>query len=478
MAAPRYELPLVRAGRATGSAERLDLPGVDGTVLATVHQAPPLLARLTVADARRQGAADAPDRGPDPALLRRAGVLFATATLGGLSPAQYADLQARAAGVPVTVARHSLQDVAHTFAGVGARVAAERPTGAPGTIAAGEISTVWARRGEVLAVIAPSNNPGTHTQWLTALACGYKIVVRPGARDPFTPARMIAALLQAGVDPHLLSLLPGSHATGDALVESADLSLVFGGEAAARRYGHDRRVVLRGPGRSKVLHTGPITDQALEVICDSVGYDAGMRCTNATAVFTDADPRRLAAALAERLAQLTAAPPQSERAQLPVLPLAQALAVREHLDARLQGAVDLAGAHYPHGPVADLGDGSAALRPAVLLCDRPDHPGARVELSFPCVWVLPWQRSLGFAPLRDTLALTVLGPDPDLARAALRERTIRKVLSGPLPTWSAGDTSPHDGYLSHDLMEARGYGLAGAHQVTRPDAVPAQLGAP
>ncbi|MGW0878315.1 aldehyde dehydrogenase family protein [Streptomyces sp. NPDC002671] len=457
-----YELPLIRAGVPVRSAQSLTLDGVDGTPLATVHQAPPLLARLAVQEARRRAADRGPSDAPAPELLQEAGKLFATATLGGLDPDQYCRIQARAAGVPITVARHSLEDMARTFAGVGARVAAERPAGAGHTLAPGEISGVWVRRGDVLAVIAPSNNPGTHTQWLTALACGYALVVRPGSRDPFTPARMIEALLVAGVEPSLLSLLPGDHATGDALVEAADFSLVFGGDAAVRKYGNDRRVILRGPGRSKLLHSGPITEEVLDVVCESVGYDGGMRCTCATAVFTDADPREFAEAVAERLARLTPAAPERDEAGLPVLPLAEARAVRELLVSRLDGAVDVAEGRYPDGPVADLGDGSAALRPAVLLCDRPDHPGARIELSFPCVWIVPWKRELGLAPLRDTLSLTVLGDDPELARQALREPTIRKVLFGAFPTWSAGDVSPHDGYLSHELMEARGYGAPGA----------------
>lgn len=458
-----YELPLVRAGRSVPSQVRATLHGVDGAALAEVHQASPLLARLTVDEAR--SAAAARPQPPEPAVLARAGELFATAELGGLGPDDYCELQSRAAGVPVAVARHSLEDMRRSFAAAGPRFLAERPAGAREDAAPGEITAVWARRGDVLAVVAPSNNPGTHTQWLTALACGYALVVRPGARDPFTPSRMMHALMAAGLPPELLSLLPGSHAVGDALVDTADLSMVFGGDAAARRYGADRRVVLRGPGRSKLLLAGPLTDQAVQVVCDSVGYDAGMRCTNATAVFTESDPAALAEAVAARLAELVAAPPQSPQSQLPVLPLAEAHRLREQLAGRLDGAVDVAAAHYDGGSVADLGDGSAALRPAVLLCDRADHPGARIELSFPCVWVLPWNRSLGAAPLRDTLALTVVGDDDgSLTRAALREPTIRKVLRGTLPTWAAGEVSPHDGYLSHALMEARGYGAAPALQ--------------
>jgi acyl-CoA reductase-like NAD-dependent aldehyde dehydrogenase len=273
---------------------------------------------------------------------------------------------------------------------------------------------------------------------------------------------LIAALLDAGVEPSYLSLLPGGHATADTLVRSADLSVVFGSDEAIKRYADNRSVIPRGPGRSKLLHTGELTDWALDTICNSVGYDAGMRCTNATAVFTDADPSEVGEAVAARLAALTPAPPLSLEAQLPVMSTNNAIALRAHLESRCAGAVDVAAAHYPDGVLTDLGDGSAALRPAVLVCDRSDHPGAGIELPFPCVWILPWERRQGFAPLRNTLALTILSDDRTLAEEALREPSIRKVLLGALPTFSAGTTSPHDGYLGQDLMEARGYGMASA----------------
>ncbi|MDH2428032.1 aldehyde dehydrogenase family protein [Sphaerisporangium sp. TRM90804] len=469
-----YKVSVIRAGRVASSAETTPLRGVDGTPIAEVDTAPPLAASLTVSELRRRhplGAAPA----PDPETLRLAGRLFATATLGGMTPDDYCQAQARAGGIPIKVARHSLEDMAATCANVGERVAAERPAGTAGGVRAGEIRPMWLRRGDILSVIAPSNNPGTHTQWVHALAYGYQLVIRPGTRDPFTPSRLILAALEAGVEPSRLSLLPGGHATGDALVKASDLSLVFGGDAAVKRYGSDRRVILRGPGRSKILHTGEITERVVDSICDSVAYDAGLRCTNASAVFTDGDPAELGEAIARRLGAMVAAPPQSPDAELPVLPVEQARAMRAHLESRLAGAVDLAGARHPEGPLADLGDGSAALRPAVLVCDRADHPGGRVELPFPCVWVLPWSRGNPIEPLRDTLALSVLGDDPGLAALALREPSIRKVVYGGLPTHAAGPTSPHDGYLSQDLMEVRAYGIAAGAQTA--ERLPAHAGA-
>ncbi|MFC0111242.1 aldehyde dehydrogenase family protein [Kibdelosporangium aridum] len=447
-----HHIPLIRAGEATPSAASDVLRGVDGTPLATVDMAPPLAATLTIARLREQHPLGDP---PPPDVIKAAGELFATGTLNGLTPEKYCELHARSAGVPISVSQHSLADIARTCAKVGARLAAERPAGALGAPEPGEIRAVWLRRGDIMSVIAPSNNPGTHTQWIHALAFGYQLVIRPGSRDVLTPARLIAALLTAGVEPSRLSLLPGGHATADALVDAADVSLVFGGDAAARRYGADPSVVLRGPGRSKILHTGDLTDDVLDVMYESVAFDAGLRCTNTTAVLTDGDPRELAEALATRLSKLTPAPPQSPAAQLPVLPVEQARAMRAHLDSVRAGAVDVAA---EGDGVADLGDGSAALRSAVLHCDRSDHPGRRVELPFPCVWVLPWSRADGMAPLKDTLALTIMSDDESLALAALGERSIRKVVFGPIPTYEAGPVSPHDGYLSQDLMEVRAYG--------------------
>lgn len=457
MPAP-HRVPVIRAGEADAAAATEVLHDVAGTPVIEVGVAPPLAATLTVSGLR----ARRPVPPPSAELIAEAGRLFATATLHGLSPGDYCELHARSTGVPIAVARHSLSDIASACARLGDRVAAERPAGAIGVAdelpEPGEIRPVWSRRGDVLAVVAPSNNPGTHTQWLPALAFGYQLVIRPGARDPLTPERLIAALLAAGVEPEWLSLLPGGHATADALVTAADMSLVFGGDAATSRYGADPSVVLRGPGRSKILHTGALTDDVLDVLCDSVAYDAGLRCTNTTAIFTDGDPRSVGEALAARLGKFTAASPTSPDAELPVLPTGEARALRAHLDASRDGAIDMTA--HADGGVAELGDGSAALRPAVLVCDRADHPGARIELPFPCVWVLPWRREDGMTPLRDTLALTIIGDDPALPAAALAERSIRQVAFGPVATFEAGPVSPHDGYLSRELMEVRAYGTA------------------
>jgi acyl-CoA reductase-like NAD-dependent aldehyde dehydrogenase len=286
---------------------------------------------------------------------------------------------------------------------------------------------------------------------------GYQVAVRPGTRDPITPLRLVRALLEAGLDPEGIALLPGSHASADALVDAVDLALVYGGEDTVARMRGNDRVLVRGPGRSKVLVDGPLDDATLDHLVTEIAADGGVRCTNATAVLTSGDPRELAEALAERLALLPVHPVTDDRAVLPVRPLREAEALRAALDRSLDGAVEVTARHYGDGPLGAVGSNAAALRPAVLRVDRSDHPGLGVELPFPCVWVAPWRRAEGVGPLDDSLALTLLTDDTALVQEALDSPGVRTVLHGRVPGWWKDPFLPHDGYLGQFLQEARGY---------------------
>jgi acyl-CoA reductase-like NAD-dependent aldehyde dehydrogenase len=469
-AAPLDGVPVLRRGGPHRSADVDVLCAVDGTALAEVSQAPPLLVRLAVEELRGTTAAPGGRRLDALAL---AGELFATATLGGETPDDYCRAHARATGVPIRVARRTLGDLRSFAAALPRILQAQRPAGvldarAGGALGAGRrdvldaraggaaVGSVWTPRGDVLGVVAPSNHPATNTAWLHALALGVAVAIRPGSRDPFTPRRLARAIAAAGADRPGIAVLPGPHAAADALVEAANLALVYGGADTVARYRRDRDVLVRGPGHTKVLLDAKLTDARLDLLVDAVAGDGGVRCTNASVILTAGDPAKLAGALAERLAALPARPPVDPEAALPVLPAADAALLGKRVDAVLGGAVD----HSRGGErVADLGDGSAALLPVVAAVPDADHPAARCELPFPFVAVAPWRREHGVAPLRGSLAVTLLTGDGALVEAALRERTVRKVLHGALaPAWSHPDL-PHDGHLAEFLLEARGFAV-------------------
>ncbi|WP_328536930.1 aldehyde dehydrogenase family protein [Streptomyces sp. NBC_00344] len=440
-------VPALRAGEERTSRDTRVLRGVTGEPLATVHEVPPLVARMTVKNMRQAPELGLAERLP---VLAEAGRLFAKAALGGQTPEEYCHLQALASGVPVTVARGVLERVARESESLGEVVRRQVPAGAGDTAR-------WVRRGRVLSVIAPSNHPGTHGAWLQALAMGYRVALRPGGRDPFTPLRLVHALLTAGLHPGWISLLPGGHSAADALTEAGDLALVYGGEDTVARLRGNDRVLVRGPGRSKILVDTEVDDALLDHLVAEIAGDGGVRCTNTTTVLTTGDHRSLAGRLAKRLAALPVHPVTDPRAVLPVRPRSEAEALRAAATRAAGTAPDLVAAHCPEGPLAPVGGPAVALRPAVFLLDRCDHPALATELPFPCAWVAPWREADGMAPLDDSLALGLLTEDASLVEKALAMPGVRTVVHGPVARWWQDPYLPHDGYLGQFLNEARGY---------------------
>ncbi|MCZ4607621.1 aldehyde dehydrogenase family protein, partial [Streptomyces sp. Lzd4kr] len=316
-------------------------------------------------------------------------------------------------------------------------------------------AAVWTRRGNVFAVHAAGNHPGVHALWLEALALGYRVVVRPSRREPFTPHRLVAALREAGFGADHIALTPTDHTVADTVVAGADLALVYGGDDVVRKYAGHSTVLPQGPGRAKILVSGGDWRAHLDTIVDSVADEGGTACVNATAVLVEGGPDEAAAvadALAERLAAIPSLPPQHPEAVLPVQPLAAARAFEGYLLRSAGSAVAHLGGD---GVVDDLGDGSGVLRPAVFRLDRADAPQTGVELGFPCVWVAPWNPAEGIAPLRDSLVVTAITDDERLLEQLVDEPTISNVHVGDHPTYWMRPGLPHDRYLAEFLMRTK-----------------------
>ncbi|WEH39143.1 aldehyde dehydrogenase family protein [Streptomyces sp. AM 2-1-1] len=432
---------------------RLAVTDVRGAPAAELSLVPSLFVNRTLAALRTATPLPPDERA---AALRRAAHLFAHETVAGRTVEEYEHDVSRVGGIPVHVVRIATRSIATRLAAAWESARAAAPQGAaddwrdPRTRAG---RGVWTRRGGVFAVNAAGNHPGTHSLWPEALALGYRVAVRPSRREPFTPHRLITALRAAGFDDDHVALLPTDHERADDLLRGADLGMVYGGEDVVRRYAADRTVLTQGPGRSKILLTGD-TDwrDHLDTIVDSVAHHGGTGCVNTTAVYVEGDPEPLCEALAERLGALPAVPPDDDKAVLPVQPVATARAIAAHLARRAEGTRAWLGAD---AVVAELGDGSAALRPAVHQVGRPDAPQTGVELPFPCVWVAPWTPEAGTAVLRDSLVLTVLTRQEELIDRLLDEPTISNVYVGDVPTYRIAPGLPHDGFLGEFLMRSK-----------------------
>lgn len=389
--------------------------------------------------------------------IAAAGELFATAALSGQTPEEYCRLVSRVGGIPITEVGEATGRIAERLSGIRTGIDCARPAGAVRDWrdpAAGGGRAVSTRRGEVLAVLAAGNHPGPHSLWPEALALGYRVAIRPSQREPFTAHRLVTALRAGGFGNDEVVLLPTDHARSEEVLRGADLKLVYGGEEVIRKYGTDRTVLSQGPGRSKILVTAD-TDwhDHIDTIVDSVAGHGGTGCVNTTAVLVEGDPAPLCEALAERLSATPALPPEDPAAVLPVRSTADARAMTDYVAQRAAGTRAWLGARTI---ARDLGDGSAALRPALHQLDRADAPQLGLELPFPCVWVAPWHPQDGVAPLRGSLVLTALTQREDLLDRLLDEPTIANLYVGGLPTHWMHPRVPHDGYLSEFLLRTKG----------------------
>lgn len=426
-----------------------------GAAVAELSLVPPLYVSRTLGAQRRIAPLPVARRA---AALSRAAGIFADGVVAGLDFEAYVTLAARISGMPIAVARAGSRGVADAVGDAVDAVRPARPVGAAldwreeRTRAGG---AVWVRRGEVFAVHAAGNGPGVHGLWPQALALGYRVAVRPSRREPLTAHRLVCALRRAGFRAEDAVYLPTDHAGADEIIRAADLAMVYGGQQVVDKYADDPAVIVNGPGRSKIVITADRDwRDYLDVIVDSIANHGGMACVNTTAVLYEGDPAALAHAIAERLAAIEPLPTDDERAVLPTLPVHQARAVANILAAKAVGSTPLLGADRV---VAELGDGYAALRPALHVMAQPGPDQLNLELPFPCAWVSAWSRHDGVQPLRHSLVVTAITGDEALIDDLIAEPTVGNVYCGHHPTWWHAPHIPHDGFLADALMRNKGF---------------------
>src|SRR5438093_663856 len=101
-------------------------------------------------------------------------------------------------------------------------------------------------QGPVLGLVLPSNSPGVHTLWLPVVPMQVGLLLKPGPQEPWTPYRMAAAFLKAGVPKEAISIYPGGGDIGAEVVRRTRRSMIFG-RGAGRAIGTGGAKAARGP---------------------------------------------------------------------------------------------------------------------------------------------------------------------------------------------------------------------------------------
>ncbi len=321
-------------------------------------------------------------------------------------------------------------------------------------------------RTQSLGAVLPNNSPGVHSLWIPSFALRIPLVLKPGSAEPWTPYRIIQALIKAGAPREAFSFYPADHAGAGEILRNCGRSLLFGDSSTTGAWANDPRVEIHGPGYSKVLLGEDCVDEwekYLDVIVASVADNGGRSCVNASAVWTPKYGDEIAEALAERLARIVPRAADDKDAKIaPFVDPQVATRINAIIDQGLSepGAREVTAAHRDGERLAVWNDCSYLL-PTIIRCDA-DHPLANKEFLFPFASVVEVNQSELDSVMPPSLVVTAITKDPRLIQTLVASPHVDRLNIGAMATNQVSWDQPHEGNLFDHLYGRRAFQAAAA----------------
>jgi acyl-CoA reductase-like NAD-dependent aldehyde dehydrogenase len=319
-------------------------------------------------------------------------------------------------------------------------------------------------RTQSLGAVLPNNSPGVHSLWIPSFALRIPLVLKPGSAEPWTPYRIIQALIKAGAPREAFSFYPADHAGAGEILRNCGRSLLFGDSSTTGAWANDSRVEIHGPGYSKVVLGEDCVDdweKYLDVIVASVADNGGRSCVNASAVWTPKYGDEIAEALAERLARIVPRAADDEDAKIaPFVDPQVAARITAIIDQGLSepGARDVTAAHRDGERLAVWNDCSYLL-PTIIRCDAA-HPLANKEFLFPFACVVEVNQSELGSVMPPSLVVTAITKDPRLIQTLVASPHVDRLNIGAMATNQVSWDQPHEGNLFDHLYGRRAFQAA------------------
>jgi acyl-CoA reductase-like NAD-dependent aldehyde dehydrogenase len=315
-----------------------------------------------------------------------------------------------------------------------------------------------------MGIVLPSNSPGVHSLWTPAFALKIPLVLKPGSAEPWTPYRIIQALIKAGAPPAVFSYYPADHAGGGEILRQCGRGMVFGDVSSTKIWANDPRIEVHGPGYSKVVLGEDCVDdweKYLDVMVASISENSGRSCVNASGVWTPRHATKIAEALAQRLAEIVPRAEGDEQAKLsPFADINVARRMSGMIDAELAnpGARDVS-ASYRQPDRFVTREGCGYLLPTIVECDV-EHPLANREYLFPFASVVEVPQDQLPDALGSSLVVTAITNDAKFRRRLLDSPLVGRLNFGPIPTMHISWDQPHEGNLFDHLYARRAFQAA------------------
>lgn len=404
-------------------------------------------------------------------ICERAAGHFASDTLplgdAQQTPQDYIEQVSATTGLPYVMARRNMEKIRTMLASMrevlsGLTRGLDLRTLDEGFGEIGGSAVSFFPRGNNLGVVLPSNSPGVHSLWIPAVAMKVPLVLKPGSGEPWTPYRIIQALVRAGCPAEAFSYYPTDHAGAGEILRQCGRGMFFGDVGSLRAWEGDSRIELHGPGYSKVLLAGDALgewEKHLDVMVASILSNSGRSCVNASGVWVTGNGDEIAEALAERLAKVAPLPADDERAEIAPFAspeVARRISAMIDDDLREPGARDVTAAHRQGGRVVEF-DGCTYLLPTIVRCDSPEHPLANREFLFPFASVIEVSEEQVPEIFGPTLVVSAITQNPRLIRRLTSSNLIGRLNLGPIPTPQIRWDQPHEGNLFDHLYARRAF---------------------
>jgi acyl-CoA reductase-like NAD-dependent aldehyde dehydrogenase len=388
------------------------------------------------------------------AISRRAADIFLNETLpigdDSQSPDDYLKQLASTTGMPHSLARKNMRKI-HAALFEMEKVVSGLTRGFGNSLS-------FFPRTDSMGVVLPSNSPGVHSLWTPAFALKIPLVLKPGSAEPWTPYRIIQALIRAGAPPAAFSYYPADHAGGGEILRQCGRGMVFGDVSSTKVWAHDPRVEVHGPGYSKIIIGEDCVDdweKYLDAMIASIAENSGRSCVNASGVWTPRHGAKIAEALADRLKKIV--PRAEDDPEAKLAPFADpnvAKRMSAMIDADMEGARDVIGRER-----CVEWNGCTYLLPTIVEC-AVDHPLANREYLFPFASVVEIAQDRLPEAMGPSLAVMALTNDPKFRRRLLESKHVGRLNFGPIPTMQITWDQPHEGNLFDHLYARRAFQAA------------------
>lgn len=471
MAVPH--IPLLRMGNRYESLDTVEVKDHrSGEVLARMSVANPGLIRKDLRDMAARKAALAKISARDlVAICRRAGEMFLKEALpmGGdgahQTPEDYVRNLSRSSGLPHHLCRDNMGKVhyvlTHTdvvlkglLRGLDMSVLDESIAEQDG------LRICFYPTTDSLGVVLPSNSPGVNSLWVPSIPLKTPVVIKPGSEEPWTPWRIIAALLAAGCPGDALGFYPTTHEGAANIMDGCGRAIIFGDGKTVERYRTRPEVNVHGPGYSKILIGADRIDDwesYLDVLVDSVMLNSGRSCVNVSTIMVPRHGRALADALARRMAETRPMALEDPAARLSAFANPK---MAEYIDGAIEEGLSTPGAEertasYREEARLVQREGSSFLHPTLIYCESLDHPLALREFMCPYVAVVEVPEDQMLPSLGPSLVVTAVTRNRALVEGLLRSPHIDRLNVGAIPTPRVQWDQPHEGNLFEFLYRRR-----------------------